>query len=308
MAENEFPIPNPVPVSIPDFVGPYLQEVRDGGDPKVITSKMEKKDWVTSELYQEINGLLPEPHEKDASGKRCPLGYLAKISLLFPPGRVFASYTQLCQASKMFLDAWAVQKVHSQKKITCSYGLNHGKKSQLHGDDVSKQRKSRSSVKNLDSPCPFSISYSLVNVYKPDKKPGVFYLAKITTVNYEHNCCMSSMSHRVALRRSGQAQPNLEGMNTILSLLKEQPALLNTILCPLLQKYLPHYKAMDPSFMRNFKNRALQFIIQDPCHELSMQEVIQVTSQSNCAANKTIDLDQPLLRQNCTSLLRKCMQ
>ena len=32
------------------------------------------------------------------------------------------------------VDAWAVQKVHGQKKSTWSYGVNHGKKSQLHED------------------------------------------------------------------------------------------------------------------------------------------------------------------------------
>ena len=76
------------------------------------------------------------------------------------------------------------------------------------------------------------------------------------------------MSHHVALRRSGQAQPNLEGMNTILRILKEKTDFLNTILRTLLHKYLPLYKAMDPSFMRNFNDRALQLIIQDPCQRV----------------------------------------
>ncbi len=116
------------------------------------------------------------------------------------------------------------------------------------------------------------------------------------------------MSHRVALRKSGQAQPNLEGMNTILSLLKEQPGLPNTVLRPLLQKYLPHYKAMDSSFMRNFRMRALKFIILDPCQDLTLQDVNQVASRTNIAAEEIVDLDQPILRQNVTSLLRKCMQ
>ena len=56
---------------------------------------------------------------------------------------------------------------------------------------------------------------------------------------------MSTTSQRVALQLSGHGQPNLEGMNTVISLLKEQPGLSNTLLRPLLQKYLPHYKGMD---------------------------------------------------------------
>ena len=89
---------------------------------------MIKENWLTNELVEEIAGLLPESHEKDESGKRCPHAYLLKVGQLFPKGRVFASYTQLVQASKVFLDAWAVQKVHGQKKITCSYGINRVRK------------------------------------------------------------------------------------------------------------------------------------------------------------------------------------
>jgi hypothetical protein len=68
----------------------------------------------------------------------------------------------------------------------------------------------------------------------------IFYFAKVVvSVNYEHNCPMSTVSHYVAVRKSGQGQPNLEGMNTILSILKEHPGLPNTVLCPLLhQRYL----------------------------------------------------------------------
>ena len=296
-------------ISIPIFRAEYEQRLLNGLEsPKDLSLRMTKENWLTDELVAEIAGLLPAANEKDGSGKRCPDAYLLKISKLFPQGRVFASYTQLVQASKMFLDAWAVQKVHGQKKITCSYGINHGKKPEEPHADPRKQRKQKSSLKMTDTPCPFFISYSLVNCTKYGRKPDPFYFVKVTSVQYNHNCPMSTVSHRVALRKSGQAQPNLEGMNTILSLLKEQPGLPNTVLRPLLQKYLPHYKAMDSSFMRNFRMRAHKFIILDPCQDLTLQDVNQVASRTNMAAEEIVDLDQPILRQNFTSLLRKCMQ
>jgi hypothetical protein len=294
------------PVSIPHFRAGYEQLLYDGVETrKVLSVKMQQENWITNDLWEEIDGLLPERAEKDGSGKRCPEAYLCKIGQLFPVGRVFASFTQLVQVSKIFLDAWAVQKVHCQKKITCLYGPNYGKKPQLHVD-LSKRRKPMASLKN-DS-CPFRISYGFVNKPKDEPKPDVFYFAKIVSVNYQHNCSMSTISHHVALQKSGHAQPNLEGMNTILSLLKEQPGLPNPVLCPLLQKYLPHYKAMDSAFMRNFWTRALKFIILDPTQDLTLQDVNEVASLSNMAAEEIINLDQPILHQNFTELLRKCMQ
>ncbi len=103
-----------------------------------------------------------------------------------------------------------------------------------------------------------------MNAIKDKRKPDVFYFVDLVSVNYQQNCPMSTVSHSVALQKSGQAQPNLEGMSTILSLLIEQPGLPNTVLCPLLQNHLPHYKAMDSAFLRNVGMWALQFIILYP--------------------------------------------
>ena len=166
-------------ISIPAFRAEYEQQLLDGLEPSNdISAKILKENWLTDELVDEIALLLPAANEKDGSGKRCPDAYLLKIGKLFPKGRMFASFTQLAQASKMFLDAWAVQKVHGQKKITCSYGINRGKKPERHADP-SKQRKQQSSLKRTDSPCPFSISYSLVN-YHPScwlrKEAKLFHL------------------------------------------------------------------------------------------------------------------------------------
>jgi hypothetical protein len=166
-------------ISIPAFRAEYEQRLLNGLEtPKDLSVKMTKENWLTDELVAEIAGLLPEAHEKDDSGKRCPDAYLLKIGKLFPKGRMFASYTQLVQASKVFLDAWAVQKVHGQKKITCSYGINRGKKpEELHADPT-KQRTQKSSLKRTDSSCPFFISYTFSGILRGNVKTssGLTYL------------------------------------------------------------------------------------------------------------------------------------
>ena len=138
--------PNPPPIDIPSFISIphfyalYMQEVEDGlKTPKMASTEMLKEDWVTDDLRHEIQSFFPNSNEKDGSGQRCLQSYKRKISVLFPPGHVFASFTQLVQASKLFLDAWAIQKVHAGKKISCHYGKSQGTTPPLHSE-LSKRR------------------------------------------------------------------------------------------------------------------------------------------------------------------------
>jgi hypothetical protein len=69
-----------------------------------------------------------------------------------------------------------------------------------------------------------------------------------------------------------------------------------------------HYKAMDSTVVRNFRMRALKFIILSSGQELTLHDINQVVSKSNLAADEIINLDQHILYQNCTALLREYMQ
>jgi hypothetical protein len=63
------------------------------------------KDWLTSGLIHKIHSLFPTCSEikTDDGNKRGPTAFEHKISQLFPPGNIFASFTQLDQAAYMFL-------------------------------------------------------------------------------------------------------------------------------------------------------------------------------------------------------------
>jgi hypothetical protein len=106
--------------------------------------------------------------------------------------------------------------------------------------DLSKRQKLEPSLKSVYK-CPFMIRYSFVAYCKNKalKKPDIFYRVKITQVNFHHTCQMTTIVHRQRLEKSGGLQPDLNGLNDIISLLCEKPMLQSDVLRPLLAKYPP---------------------------------------------------------------------
>jgi hypothetical protein len=72
---------------------------------------------------------------------------------------------------------------------------------------------------------------------------------------------MSTIFHRQALHKSGSLQPDLNGLNDIMFLLREKPMLQSDVLRPLLAKYLPFYTATDPMFNVNFRLQAQHWLV-----------------------------------------------
>jgi hypothetical protein len=84
---------------------------------------------------------------------------------------MFASFKQLNQVAKLFLDAWAIPKVHGQSKIYCAHELSCGK------------------TEKEKCKCLFEICYIPQGRSKKttlEAKPVVFLLVKITGCVYEH--------------------------------------------------------------------------------------------------------------------------
>jgi hypothetical protein len=115
------------------------------------------------------------------------------VKSLFPEGHIFATFKQLDQSAKLFLDAWAISKVHGQSKIYCAHGISRGKSTKL-CSDVSLQRKQSPSEK-AKCKCPFEIRYSPQGRPKkvtPSSIPIILLKANITGCVYEHNCTMDT--------------------------------------------------------------------------------------------------------------------
>ena len=111
---------------------------------------------------------------------------------LFQKGRLFASFKQLGQVAEMFLEAWAVSKSHNGKRISCSFSENTRKRKAtvIPLEDSPVSTREHSATRKQQTKCPFKILYSYVEHKEINKKPGIFYQVKITTVDPNHTCKM----------------------------------------------------------------------------------------------------------------------
>ena len=213
----------PGTLCIADFLESELQS---GDDIQVINQRLLCKNWLTTGLVEEITSLFPMSDDiTPDTGERNKEMFVINCNLLFPKGRLFASSKQLDQVAEMFLEAWAISKSLSGKKISCSYSEDTRKRKSnvfLVEDPTSSTREHSTSLKDQIK-CPFKILFALVKHKEMNKKPGIFYRVKITNVDPNHTCLMSVPHHRLALQRQGKLEINIAGMQDILSLLSEKP-------------------------------------------------------------------------------------
>jgi hypothetical protein len=84
---------------------------------------------------------------------------------------------------------------------------------------------------------------------------------------------------------------------------------LEVVLQPLLVKYLPLYKASNAMFIINFRCQAQHDLVTDGDNKLAMEEVLHLSSKKSLASEEfLLNEDNPMQKQNLTSLLRKVMQ
>jgi hypothetical protein len=79
-------------------------------------------------------------------------------------------------------------------------------------------------TKKEEIKCPFRIHYSWVDYAGSNKKPIIFYRAKITTMYLDHMSQMDPQEHHVAIQKSGHLEVDVYGMKDILShIMQEKP-------------------------------------------------------------------------------------
>jgi hypothetical protein len=103
--------------------------------------------------------------------------------------------------------------VHNGKKIICHYGLSSKEKKVSTVEPLSQ----RETIEMRKEQCkrPFKIMYSHQGKRASVKKPGIFYHAKITTVDPTHTCGMCPRDMQIVVQRTGHLVVNLVGMKYI---------------------------------------------------------------------------------------------
>jgi hypothetical protein len=121
--------------------------------------------------------------------------------------------------------------------------------------------------------CPFEIRFNFVGFKIDDKKLLTFYQVKITHLNVEHTCKLSTLYHCRALQKGRRLCLDVSKLQTIILLLREKPWLDTRMLQPCLEKHLPHYKGVSAAFVSNFHKHVFKYCAQKgEDEELTMDE------------------------------------
>ena len=289
----------------------YIETMTSDLEPKEIHNDISKRCWLTEDLQEEIRRNYPTKEEirmNEAMGDcvRDLEAFKVKCSYVFPVGRVFLSKIQFVQAAKHFLDGWNVKKVHHGKKIRCFFSDNSKKTEST--CDPEKRRVTYGSVKKQYN-CPFEIRYSYIDLKKHSKVPLSFFKVKITWCNYNHTCQLSSIFYKTATQLSrGKVKLDLCGMNTVIMLLKTNPAIDTRSLRSLLAEYVHKDVAIDCTYMRNFRQRVAYFHATNPNYtDLTINEANLLLEMNPLSEEEHKVLDNPIIRINFQEMLLKIM-
>ena len=185
----------------------YTEVMTSEAPPKNIHNDIMHRNWISTELAQEIRAYYPDEGEYVSNintgiMKADMEAFKEKCEAMFPVGRIFLSKFQLIQAIDNFLEAWNCKLFTHGSACLCFYSASAiKKKPYISKCDPSKKRVTSTSLK-LQYKCPFEIKYSKMKCKKRINYPDSFYKVHITTCNYNHTCELSNSFYKTAKNQS----------------------------------------------------------------------------------------------------------
>ena len=302
-------------VYVPQFLSNIIAQ---NLEPTKLRSTLSDQNWLCSDLIKELHSHYPQASSiKNATRERDKDSFSNSCNKLFPVGRIFASDIQLKQYLTNFASAWSFVISRHGKAMVCHYSpprkRNQTANSEIihpsvtdHQQSLKKRKSDRETIS-----CPFSIRFNYVGVPRANRGILILYQVKITSVNSTHTCTLEPMVQRRAVQASGKLSSiDLNSMKGVIDLLRNKPHTAASTLRPMLENVLPRHCGLTSMFISNFRRRVMNYLIKtDNYEDLTMDTATMLVSKDVNAADEFVqNLDDPIVMQNFTAILRSTMR
>ena len=291
-------------ITLPEQVH-HLFQTKTDDNAKALDKQLQKSNWMTESLWEEVAKCAPTQDEIDKSnnGARNMEAFKQKVGTFLVVGRRFASAYQLKQYVTEIAKPWAFQPRSHGKQLVCHYSTPKLGKDTRYKANMTVPPKRVHESRHTN--CPFEIRTQPINHKKGI--PAAFLQVKITSVCLDHNCRPSIISHRQAIQKSGKLALDLSDLKYVLHSLYHDPTMPANKLRPILEKHLPDWKSLGPQFLCNFRKRCSLHLYG---MEILMTESSLYRRVSNCSREK-LSLLMKLWTSTILSfhrISRKCLQ
>jgi hypothetical protein len=305
-------LPHYVPPVSDEGKDPY--EIVDNVDTTDLSAQMAVKkvgdvcralDWVPTELKQLIDEHRPKDSDIDMEGcvNKDRLNEEAtKLFTKLQKESTFCNFYQFQQAVNRFGDAWGfVVSTQSGSQLVCFYGKSsRGTENSI----VSPSRKRTKS--SLKHDCPFVIKSTFDQTKKGlprHRKP-----VRITSFNLEHTCAPGVTEARLAKKSAGAifGQLDLEVLQDAIDMIVDGKMKGHQIR-KLLRKHIPEGYDISSDALRNFRERALKYYLEEKPLDVNSAE--KLLKFQPLDANEAIVLpNTDLCRKKVRELMQQVMQ
>ena len=176
--------------------------------------------------------------------------------------------------------------------------------------DRSKRNQSKKINKKIsdDVHCPFGVWYNYVNNKHNLREPDSFRYVKVTRLESEHTCGLSTISHRLAKSSRGDNMKiPLDSMRFIGRLIGANPNIPTNTLRPHLKEFLPHWVPITDVYCRSIRRKINNYFLTNGLNsQLDADSSSKIIRKG--AAYETIDVDDDFISKNLSIMLKQVMR
>jgi len=182
--------------------------------------------------------------------------------------------------------------------------------------DPNKRRTVSVSVKETVN-CPFKIPYGFKDCGVNSKKnvPRILYQCVVGQSGcYVHTCGCSPATMRAIMQITGTLIPDVAGLTSVISFLRDRPQMKNRDLRDYLTQHLPGRSQWDAQAISNFRAMVMKFLLRSKDLPLTPEDVLDLAKATKMKRSIPAYLDfnelidSPEVLHNFRDLLHKVLQ